>query len=502
MKSIIVARVSTEEQREAGSSLPAQVNRMTDYCGRHKHEVIQTYSFDESAYKEKRDEFDRILDDISKSKEKIAVCFDKVDRLSRNIFDKRVAVLYEKAIADEIELHFVSDGQVINNAMNAGDKFAFGMKLGLAKYYSDAIGDNVKRVFEQKRKDGFWIGTAPFGYDNVPRDKEKRTRADLIVNEKEARYVKEIFNLYESGNHSLSTICDYLNSKDVTTKKGKLFHTSALHHLICNPFYYGVMQTSYGEFPHVYKPLITKKQFLSVQRLLNINNNNPIKVKGTMQFAFGSGLLRCNKCDCLISAQIKKKKYVYYHCTNGKKTCERIYVPEKELDEQVKEVLTGISVTDKQIDEVCDYLKEHHDSQTLFHRNRIKSLQQEYDDSQARMDKALELLLDGKIKDDAYDLLIKKLTNRQSELSIELEELTIDNKNHHITARTILLLAQKALDLYENSEIQQKREILKLLFQNFHLDGKNLVYTLRKPFDSVFIYHEHPIMLRGQDSNL
>ena len=49
-------------------------------------------------------------------KEKIAVCCDKVDRLSRNMFDKRISFLYEKALDDEIELHFVSDGQIIKAA--------------------------------------------------------------------------------------------------------------------------------------------------------------------------------------------------------------------------------------------------------------------------------------------------------------------------------------------------------------------------------------------------
>src|SRR3989344_1690630 len=99
MKAIILARVSTEEQKEAGNSLPAQLSRMQDYCERNGYTVVKTYSFDESAYKAKRDEFDKILEDINASKEKIAICFDKVDRLSRNIFDKRVALLYEKALS-------------------------------------------------------------------------------------------------------------------------------------------------------------------------------------------------------------------------------------------------------------------------------------------------------------------------------------------------------------------------------------------------------------------
>ena len=61
MKAIIVARVSTEEQKEAGNSLPAQLTRMQGYCERNDYLVIETFSFDESAYKTKRDEFDKII---------------------------------------------------------------------------------------------------------------------------------------------------------------------------------------------------------------------------------------------------------------------------------------------------------------------------------------------------------------------------------------------------------------------------------------------------------
>jgi len=32
MKAILIARVSTEEQKEAGNSLPAQITRLERYC--------------------------------------------------------------------------------------------------------------------------------------------------------------------------------------------------------------------------------------------------------------------------------------------------------------------------------------------------------------------------------------------------------------------------------------------------------------------------------------
>ena len=49
MKAIILARVSTEEQKEAGNSLPAQIERLKNYCKNKGFEVAKISSFDESA---------------------------------------------------------------------------------------------------------------------------------------------------------------------------------------------------------------------------------------------------------------------------------------------------------------------------------------------------------------------------------------------------------------------------------------------------------------------
>jgi len=164
MKAIIIARVSTEEQRDAGNSLPAQVVRLERYCQIKSFDILQVCSFDESAYTNDRSEFDRIIDLILNQTEKVVVCCDKVDRLSRNVFDKRISTLYERALCDKIELHFVSDGQIVNSRISAVEKFQFSMSLGLAKYYSDAISDNIKRAIEQKIRKGEWLSKAPFGY--------------------------------------------------------------------------------------------------------------------------------------------------------------------------------------------------------------------------------------------------------------------------------------------------------------------------------------------------
>lgn len=283
MKAIIIARVSTEEQKEAGLSLPAQVTRLEKYCQNKGYEILQICSFDESAYKAQRSEFDRIIDFVLEQKEKVAVCCDKVDRLSRNVFDKRISTLYEKALNDEIELHFVSDGQVINSRISAVEKFQFGISLGLAKYYSDAISDNVKRAIEQKLRKGEWPAKAPYGYKNIALDGD---RTDIIRDEYAAGIVQKMFELYSTAAYSMALLC-----KKLKDEHGIVWSVSYMDKVFNNHFYYGIMVVKCKSYPHRYPPIITQALFQQVQQIKTGFNKKRYKYAGKPYIY--RGLLRC-----------------------------------------------------------------------------------------------------------------------------------------------------------------------------------------------------------------
>ena len=73
MPAITISRVSTEDQKIQGNSLPAQEKRMVDYCNRKGFEVVKKFSFDESAYKTNRDEFDKTYPHIIQNQNKKVV---------------------------------------------------------------------------------------------------------------------------------------------------------------------------------------------------------------------------------------------------------------------------------------------------------------------------------------------------------------------------------------------------------------------------------------------
>lgn len=487
MKAIILARVSTEEQKEAGNSLPAQVNRLRNYCKNKGFAIVKEFSFDESAYKTKRDDFDKALDYLKKTKEKVAVCFDKVDRFSRNVFDKRVATLYDLAMKDKIELHFVSDNLIITPHISAVEKFHFEINLGLAKYYSDAISDNVKRAYEAKIKRGEWIGKAPIGYINVV---DENGNKDIKPDPLRAHFIVKIFEMYATGNYSIRQIREKMAELGLrsNSKTPKPLSSGMIYAILKNPFYYGEMRIKTGPlkglYPHRYQPFISKALFNKCREVMASYHKKRFKY-AAKPFIF-RGLIRCAECGCTVTPEIKKGRYVYYSCTNHKRFHKRrIYVREEELLQPIYQSLKNIKLSDEWIQTVTEELRKINENKNEFHKKQLASLRREYEFYQQRIERSYELLLNGCITKDMFNEKLKEYKEKQAEINEKIQQYTNADENFYITANMVLNLAKRAYEIFQKAKIEEKRQLLNFVFQNFQLKGKKLEFTLRKPFDVI-----------------
>lgn len=474
MKAILIARVSTEEQREAGNSLPAQVVRLERYCQSKGFTVMQVCSFDESAYSNDRSEFDRIIDLIIEQKEKIVVCCDKVDRLSRNVFDKRIALLYERALNDDIELHFVSDSQIINSRISAVEKFQFSMSLGLAKYYSDAISDNVKRAMEQKLRKGEWPGRAPFGYKNITKDDGSN---DILLNEYEAHIIAVTFELYGSQAYSMDLLCKKMKKEyNVTWAK------SYLGKILNNPFYHGEMLIKDKTYPHRYPPIISKELFTTVQQIKDGFNKKPFKYAGKPYIY--RGLIRCGDCGLAITPE-KHKGHVYYHCTqyNGKHGAK--WLREEAITEQIGLVLKNLKMPVEILEQITETLNIVHQDKVEFHNRELDKLTREQKTVTKMMDNLYMDKLKGSITDKEYDRFHQTFRDQSADISLRLEYLQEAENNYYITAKYLLDITSRAYDLFISSEVEEKRHIIKLILSNLELKGENIVCEVLSPFDLI-----------------
>ncbi len=64
------------------------------------------------------------------------------------------------------------------------------------------------------------------------------------------------------------------------------------------------------------------------------------------------------------------------------------------------------------------------------------------------------------------------------------------NENSYLTVQKIFDLANNAHYLFESSEPNEKRQLIEFLVQNCRLRGRNLMFTIREPFDNLFS-HTH-----------
>ncbi len=483
MKAIIIARVSTEEQKEAGNSLPAQITRLENYCRNRSLEIIETHSFDESAYSKDRDKFDRIVDHVLTFKEKIALCFDKVDRLSRGtFFDKRIGMLYEKALDNHIEIHFISDGQILNNQISAAQKFQFSISLGLSKYYSDAISDNVRRAQEQKLRKGEWLSKAPFGYKNIRLD-ERNT--DIIVDEHNAHIVKKAFELYATGAYSMLTLCQKVK-KDFGIEWPKGY----MGKLLKNPFYHGVMIVKGKSYPHRYPPIISKSLFDQAQQIIAGFKKKSFKFAG-LPFLY-RGLIRCDECGLSISPE-RHKGYAYYHCTEYRGKHGAKWIREEDITKQLGTIFKSLQMPQNILDEIITTLETTHKNKMDFHNNQFDKLTKEQKDLTRMMDNLYLDKLKGKISDEQYDKFYESFTSQKDDIAIRLSQLQEAEDNYYVTAKYVLELSKHAYDLFKSSEVDEKRQLITLVLQNVKLNGKKIVWEAHKPFD---------VMINAHKSNL
>lgn len=493
MKAILLARVSSKEQEE-GQSIPAQERRLREYAQRRGLIVDEVFKITESSTKDTRREFEKILARIRKSRETLALVADTIDRVQRSF--KESVVLEDLRKDGKVEIHFIREGLVLNLKSNSADILRWDMGVMFARSYVLQLSDNVKRSKEQAAKNGIWIGLAPLGYMHVVGEDGEKT---IISDPERAPLIKKLFDLYATGNYSLLKLQKEAESMGFRSKKGRKIAKSVINEILKNPFYYGMMQTKYGLTKHQYQSLIPQELYERVQNIATGYHKKPHK-SVSQPFAL-RGLITCGQCGCLVTPEIKKKRYVYYSCTNAKGNCKRVYVREEPLIATLLAYFDHIALSEKQIAEVTSYLKEIHESKAKFHIESLEALRKEQDRLQRRLNQIYDDKLDGLIDEKMYLERVSTYKARQAEIVQQMDRHEKADKNFYITANLVMNLAMRAREIFKSSEVDEKRQLLDLVFQNLEFKDGSLSLSVREPFLTMMEFKKRPEEWGRLDSN-
>lgn len=199
----------------------------------------------------KRDQF-RIMINKALANEIDVILVKSISRFARNTIDLLTTI---QDLRDEgIEVYF--EKEKLSSLDTKSDTFIT-MYAQFAQEELVSISNNVKWTNQRKMETGqFYIDAARlFGY----RFDDNRK---IVINEKEAIYVRKIFEMYADGNNTAS-IADFLEYNSVPTITGNgRWSSSTLRRMLKNEKYCGdvLLQKSYSENPISQKRIINKGQ--------------------------------------------------------------------------------------------------------------------------------------------------------------------------------------------------------------------------------------------------
>ena len=183
----------------------------------------------------KRTNFMRMMRDCDKGKIDL-ILTKSVARFARNTVDSLNYV--RKLKAKGIGVYF--EEQALDS-LKTENEMAIGLYSVLAQAESENISANVRWGIQQRMKSG----TFKFRYNLLGYRKGENGEPEIV--EEEARYIRDIFNMYLNG-CSLDQIKDYLESEGVSTKTGKsVWSKSLLKNILSNERYCGDAENIYGE---------------------------------------------------------------------------------------------------------------------------------------------------------------------------------------------------------------------------------------------------------------
>ncbi len=134
---------------------------------------------------------------------------------------------------------------------------------------------------------------------------------------------------------------------------------------------------------------------------------------------------------------------------------------------------------------IKDDLRKGVENEQAQQLNAITQIRKDYDLAQKKLDNALDMRLEGSITKEQYDEITPKLQARKHQLNEQLQGYSKADDIFANTVSSLLDIASNAYQLFISSEVEEKRQLMGFVFSNLKIRGRNLEYSMHKPFDLV-----------------
>lgn len=522
----IYARVSTTEQAEEGYSIDEQERLLSDWCTNNGYIIHQVYADRGISGKsiEKRPALKQMLNDARNQLFDIVLVW-KTNRLARNILDllKIVEVFNQNYIS------FRSFTENHETETSSG-KLQFHMMAAIAEFERNTISENVKMGMLARAREGKWNGGQVLGYnlEETADHGNKRKHTKLVINEKEAQTIRQIFELYISGN-GYKAIANRINKEGHRGKKGKPFSINTIKTILENPVYIGVIRYNVrrnwtdkrrGDInpnPVFQKgkhdAIISQVTWEKAQQILKQRSHKPNRVHGGA-FPF-TGVLRCPKCGAgmVVSRTVNKlkdgtrKTIEYYACgawkNKGTSVCNSNTIRVDKAEAYIFERLQQLATNEQLIQDIVETVNGKRSNNDEPIKREFATLAKELEQLQRKKERAMEMFEDDLITKVELQQRLNK-TNElidQVELRLQPIKLQIQSlKTHTIDETLIKEVMSNFHKAFKQSITQeQQKHLVTLLIKEITINEEREIDSIQIQFNNAVLNY---FTEKGADKSL
>jgi site-specific DNA recombinase len=484
---VLYARVSSQEQAKEGFSIPAQDKLLRAYGKDKQFHIAAAFTDIETAKRAGRTGFDAMVAYLRKHEQCRILLVEKTDRLYRNFRDW--------VTIDEIkglEVHFVKEGAVVSDESRSSEKFIHGIKVLMAKNFIDNLSEETRKGMVEKASQGIWPSYAPIGYLNADGPNGKRT---IVPDPALAPLVRRLYDLCATGEHSIEELAVIAHNEHLT--RGGPIHKSTVNKILRNRVYSGEFEWRGELYEAAFESIVPRDTWLAAQAALDRRLGKRAKKTGHC-FPF-SGMLQCGSCGFAMVGEIKKGKYVYYHCSGARGKCPEPYVRQETLEEAYSAMLRRISIDEGIVTWISTALRESHGDQKRFRDEAIAKLKGDHLRLQKRLDVMYEDRLDGRIDVALFERKSAEYRQEQARILAEIEGYGAADGQYMEAGIRLLELTRNMHRLFEKQQAAEKRRLLNFVVSNSVWRGGEIVPEWRQPFDMIAVANQASDGKNGSD---
>lgn len=251
-------RVSTEEQASQGYGLESQARAIKAFAVSQGYELVKIAAdpaVSGATRPSERAGFAELVELAASGAFSVLLVW-KFDRLARQIVYSVVAA---NELSEKYDVVLRSVTEPIDTSTPMG-RTIFAVLAGMAEQEREAITERTWHGRREKGlRGGYACGGVPIGYD-------PDADGNLVINESEARVVRNIFALRKGG-ATYDQIARALNKAGSTTKRGNIWRKGGVAHVLDNPIYTGSIEYLFKRFgaaehvltPGMHEPIINSK---------------------------------------------------------------------------------------------------------------------------------------------------------------------------------------------------------------------------------------------------